>query len=314
MENVFSWEPSNLGGTEVAIKWFHKNVLPHMKNIQDYRCIAVPGAPQDVESLYDGQRNILWLHLTPDQIDDGGMNLIKTDRLIDTVDYFITLSNFHKAQTVRQLGISPERVFVIEYPLDKIPSNPQKFDNVDKVKIIHASQASRGLEVLLRSLEYIDKYDYELNVYNDFYPEQSPSLALEELLESNPRITFYGKTPRRTVLSAFADSHIHAYPSIFEETACLTQMESLASGNLSVYSNIGVLPETSRGHGLMVDFYQNGDVIERYGLALADAIDRVQSGNFDPTEQINDIVSYRSEDRIIQQWLDFDKMLSMAKE
>lgn len=307
--NIFPWEPRNLGGTEVATKWFHQNVLPHMTNIHNYRGIAVPGAPQDVESLYDGQRNILWLHLTPDQIDDGGMNLIKSERLLDTVDYFITLSNFHKAQTVRQLGVDSERVVVIEYPLDPIPTNTHKFDNVDKVKIIHASQAVRGLEILLRSLEHIDDKDYELNVYNDFYPEQNPSPALEELLDTNPRITFYGKTPRRTVLKAFADSHIHAYPSIFEETACLTQMEALASGNLSVYSNVGVLPETSRGHGSMVEFNPNEDVVTKYGMALSEAIDQVQSGNFDPTNQINDIVSYRSPERIIQQWLDFDKMI-----
>lgn len=309
MSNIFPWEQSNMGGTEVATKWFHEKVLPHMKNIQEYRCIAVPGAPQNVESMYDGQRNILWLHLMPNQIDDGGINLIKSEKFLDTVDHFITLSNFHKLQTIRQLGIDPSRISVIEYPLDEINMDADKFDNTNKVKIIHASQAVRGMEVLLRSLDHIDEYDYELNIYNDFYPEQYKNKELDKILE-NDRITFYGKTPRRTVLKAFSGSHIHAYPSIFEETSCLTQAEGLASGNLSVYSNVGVLPETSRGHGVMVEFSQNEDIVSKYGAALAGAIEQVQSGSFDPTEQIQDIVSYRSPERIIQQWVDFDNSLA----
>lgn len=311
MENVFPWDNNNLGGTEVAVRWFHKNVLPQMKNIRDYRCISVPGAPQNLEELFDGQRNILWLHLTPDQIDDKGMNVLKRQDFLDTVDHFIVLSQFHKKQTVLQLGVNPDIVHVIEYPLYDIEYNESKFNSLDKVKIIHGSQAVRGLEVLLQSTLQIDE-DFELDIYNDFYPEQYPdNKALEKLLE-DPRITFYGKTPRKTLMKKFADSHIHAYPSIFEETSCLVQAEALASGNLCVYSNIGVLPETSRGYGIVVDFTSKQsmeEVVKDYADNLRNAINMIKNKEFDPSEQIEDIKSYRSKDRIIQQWVDFDNML-----
>lgn len=310
MDNIFPWDNNNLGGTEVAIKWFHKNVLPHMTNIKDYRCISVPGAPQNLEELFDGQRNIIWLHLTPDQVDDNGMGVLKRRDFLDTVDHFITISEFHKKQTVLQLNVHPDAVHVMEYPLGEIPYNPDKFNNVDKVKIIHASQAVRGLEILLQSTLHIDD-DFELNIYNDFYPEQYDNPALETLM-NDERITFYGKTPRATVLKAFANSHIHAYPSIFEETSCLVQAEALASGNLCVYSNIGALPETSRGHGVMIDFSDKTkleDVVSDYAKNLQDAINTIKSGNFDPENQMKDIINYRSDDKIISQWTDFDKML-----
>ena len=110
----------------------------------------------------------------------------------------------------------------------------------------------------------------------------------------------------------FANSHIHAYPSIFEETSCLVQAEALASGNLCVYSNIGALPETSRGHGIMVDFLSSTNinkVVNDYSENLTNAIKIVKNQDFNPLKQIKDISEYRSEARIVQQWLDFDNSL-----
>jgi UDP-glucose:(glucosyl)LPS alpha-1,2-glucosyltransferase len=311
MQKVFSWDNNNLGGTEVALKWFHKNVLPQVKNITNYRCISVPGSAQPLEELFDGQRNIVWLHLTPDQIDDNGMNILKRKDFLDTVDHFIVLSEFHKKQTALQLNIDPDIVYVIEYPIYDVEYNVSKFNNIDKIKIVHASQAVRGLEILLQATLQIDE-DFQLDIYNDFYPEQYPdNKALQKLMQ-NERITFYGKTPRNTVMKAFANSHIHAYPSIFEETSCLVQAEALASGNLCVYSNIGALPETSRGYGIMVDFISKqsmDEVVKDYANNLRNAINIIKNGEFCPQKQIEDMVEYRSAKRIIGQWLEFDKSL-----
>jgi len=310
MENIFPWDNNNLGGTEVAMKWFHKNVLPEMKNIRDYRCISVPGAPQSLEEIFQGKRNILWLHLTPDQVDDSGLNVLKREDFKETVEKIVVISNFHKKKTALEMNVDPDMIHVVEYPIGEIPFNPTKFDNVKVPKIIHASQAVRGMDILLQAVRKIED-DFELNIYNDFYPEQYDNPALDELMKDE-RITFYGKTPRSTVLKALADSHIHAYPSIFEETSCMIQAEALASGNLCVYSNIGVLPETSREHGTMVDFsvQEFSVILDSYTNALTDAINKVKNGQFDPKDQIKDIVEYRKDERIINQWLDFDKSLA----
>ena len=310
MENIFPWDTNNLGGTEVGVRWFHKNVLPEMTNIRNYRCISLPGAPRNLEEVFDGQRNIVWLHLTPDQIDDNGLNVLKRQDFLDTVDHFIVLSEFHKKKTVSQLGVNPEIVHVIEYPLYDIEYNESKFEDVDKVRIVHGSQAVRGLEVLLQSTLQIQE-DFQLDIYNDFYPEKYENVDLEKLLEDK-RITFYGKTPRKTVMRKFANSHIHAYPSIFEETSCLVQAEALASGNLCVYSNVGALPETSRKHGIMVDFISNKNmdkIVKDYAESLVDAIEIIKNKKFDPSQQIEDISKYRGSERIIQQWLNLDNSL-----
>lgn len=311
MEDIFPWENNNLGGTEVAQKWFHKNVLPEMKNLQEYRCISIPGKPHLLEDVFKEKKNIVWLHLTPNQVDDRGLNVLKNEEFKETVHKIIAISNFHKKRIVSEMSVNPNMVYVIEYPIEEnIIFNMSKFKNVKKPKIIHASQSIRGLEILLRVFEILDE-DIELNIYNDFYPEQYDNPALDKIMQDD-RITFYGKTPRSTFLKALSESHIHAYPSIFDETSCLVQAEAMLSGNLCVYSNFGALPETSLGHGIMSDFMSMSTIdqlVEDYKEKLVSAINIIKNGEFDPTQQIKDLKEKRNKEKIIQKWIDFDNSL-----
>lgn len=311
MENIFPWDSNNLGGTEVATKWFHKNVLSEMKNLKEFRCISIPGRPHLLHEVFEGKKNIIWLHLTPDQVDDRGLNVLKNDDFKETIHKIIVISNFHKKKTAIELSIDPNLIHVIEYPIDdNISFSMSKFDNVKIPKIIHGSQAIRGLEVLLRVFEILDE-DIELNIYNDFYPEQYDNPALDKVMQDE-RITFYGKTPRATVLKALSESHIHAYPSVFDETSCLIQAEAMLSGNLCVYSNFGALPETSLGHGIVSDFISMStidELVEDYKEKLVTAINIIKNGEFDPTQQIKDLKEKRNKEKIIQKWIDFDNSL-----
>jgi UDP-glucose:(glucosyl)LPS alpha-1,2-glucosyltransferase len=311
-EDFFAWNNSYIGGTEVALKWFHKNVLPEMKNLKNYRCISVPGKPTILENVLDNsKKNILWLHLTPNQVDDNGMNVLQMTDFKKTLHKVIAISNFHKKRIVSEMSLDPKMVEVIEYPIDEdITFDFSKFDNVKKPKIIHASQSIRGLEILLRVFETLDE-DIELNIYNDFYPEQNYSPALDKIMKDE-RITFYGKTPRVTFLKELSKSHIHAYPSIFDETSCLVQAEAMLSGNLCVYSNYGSLPETSLGHGIVSDFLSMltiDEIAEDYKEKLIESINIIKNGKFDPSQQVSDIREKRNKEKIMQKWLDFDKEL-----
>ena len=312
MQDIFPWENNNLGGTEVATKWFHKNVLPEIKNLHNYRCISIPGRPHSLEDVFNKEKkNILWLHLTPNQVDDNGLGILKNEEFKETIHKVVVLSNFHKKRTAIELGIDPDNIHVIEYPIDLIPFNESKFENVTRPKIIHASQASRGLDILLQAVYNMDE-DFDLEIYNDFYPEQQPeNPALDELLKDE-RITFYGKTPRNTFLKKLSESHIHAYPSIFDETSCLVQAEAMISGNLCVYSNVGVLPETSMGHGVVVDFLStksSSELLKRYKESFIKSLEIVKNGEFNPSEQIKDIYEKRNAEKIISKWVDFDNSL-----
>ena len=56
MQDIFPWENNNLGGTEVATRWFHKNVLPEIKNLHNYRCISIPGRPHSLEDVFNKEK------------------------------------------------------------------------------------------------------------------------------------------------------------------------------------------------------------------------------------------------------------------
>jgi len=51
------------------------------------------------------------------------------------------------------------------------------------------------------------------------------------------------------------------------------------------------------------------EIVQDYADNLRNAISVIKSGEFNPQEQIEDINSYRSEERIVGQWLDFDNSL-----
>jgi hypothetical protein len=62
----------------------------------------------------------------------------------------------------------------------------------------------------------------------------------------------------------------------------------------------------------MVDFLSSTNinkVVNDYSENLTNAIKIVKNQDFNPLKQIKDISEYRSEARIVQQWLDFDNSL-----
>ena len=51
--------------------------------------------------------------------------------------------------------------------------------------------------------------------------------------------------------------HIMAYPSIYEETSCLTLIEACSAGCLCVVPNLGALPETGANFPWMYGFEED---------------------------------------------------------
>lgn len=306
---IFDKNPNGYGGTEYMVDNFLQRIAPDMPKLNDYLCVVMPGQMHSSALEDNGVPIIIWLHNTLIQFNRDAIELFDNPIFSSKLKYLVVVSEYHKQETLRQCNVNPNKVIVIQNAIDNIDYNKDKFNNVDKVKLIHASSADRGMEVLLRATQLIEQ-DFELNIYNDFYPERSEVNPVYAEIFDDPRITFYGKTPRKTVLKSFGESHIHAYPTIYEETSCLTQIESLTSNCLAVYSDIGVLEETSLGYGMMAKISKNesGQIdieqyVKEYATLLDNAITRITLNGFDPEDQANTVYNFYSWERAKERWL-----------
>jgi len=300
----FNYNSQYFGGTEYMAKGFHKDIAPYIPKLKEYICLIIPGFGFPIDLIKDMNKEIIvWIHNTLAQFQSEVKELFYDKDIADKIKYIVCVSEYHKQVLLSELPESySNKIIVIPNAIDPINPEPNKFNNVDKVKIIHASSPDRGMVQLLSSLAYVDE-DFELNIYNNFYPEIEQ--RLHPLLLNDPRVNFYGKTPRKIVYKAFASSHIHAYLSTYPETSCLTQMEALSAGCLSVHTDLGALSETSMGYGHMVPA---GIRPSEYAKHLSEAIKKVKSG-FDSGDQIPTINAAFSWEAAKQNWIKFSERL-----
>lgn len=302
------------GGTEYMAKGFIEKISKDLPKFNDYQSYVIPGVfPEDVTTLFKGPQTIIWLHNTLNQFNVQVNDIFKSKEFQDNLKYLVVVSEYHKQITIEQSGIDPDKIVVIQNAIDPIAFDTNKFNNVDKVKIIHASSPDRGMEVLLRAVSKMD-VDFELNIFNTYNPDVDPvPPAMQELLDKDARVNFFGKTPRRTVLKYFGESHIHAYPTVWLETSCITQIEALAAGNYAVYSDLGSLKETSLGFGKMITI--NEESLDAYAQDFANelttAIESVKSGklDIDPVLQSKTVMDYFSWDKAKERWTELHDKL-----
>jgi glycosyltransferase involved in cell wall biosynthesis len=301
----FVCNEDKFGGTEYMARGFRDRILPHTPKFNSYFCMVLPGPiPSFDPEFYKDKDLILWMHNPMDQLHELVNTLLKDSIFANRIKFIVAVSEYHKYRLVTDLPhISEDKFVIIPNAIDPIEITLSKFDNVQRPKLIHASQSYRGFNILMQALPMIEE-DFELSVFNDFYPDFPHNLG--SLVEDN-RVIFYGNTPRKTVYKALSEAHIHAYPSIFAETSCLVQMEALSAGLLSVHTNVGALPETSLGYGVMVDYYQLTP--ELYAEELTKAILKIKDGQHYPVQQIKDIKSIFSWERALANWTVFESII-----
>lgn len=301
----FEYNRKMFGGTEYMAKRVTEQVLFQTPKFYDYLCIVMPGSlPSDDPKYYLDKEIILWVHNTMDQFVEWIYKLLNSPEVARNVKFVVAVSEHHRGTLIRDLpNISPEKFVVIPNSFEPVGFDPQKFVDVQKVKLIHASSGDRGMEVLLGSLKDVEE-DFELNIFNDYYPDAAQRKFVGA---DDPRVNFWGRTPRKMVSKFMSEAHIHAYPSIWEETFCLTQAEAMSAGLLCVYSDLGALPEISMGYGDMIpsdeltEFY--------YAERLTEAIRKIKSGQHDPMEQSEAIREKFSWDRVLENWTALEERL-----
>lgn len=308
---VFEANDNTFGGTEFALDYFHKNILKNLPKLHLYNCISLPGKTfkNFEEYTNDSTPIILWLHNTVDQYTENIYDFLKNKKTINNVKNIIVPSLFLKEDVIKYTGIEAEKVVVINYGFDPVKNKIDRFKNVEKVKIIHTSNPVRGMDILIKSLKYIDR-DFELNIFNSFNPNLYTYNYSNSLSFNDERLFFHSYTPRKTILNELSKSHIFAYPSIYKETFCFSQAEAISANCLMVYHNFAALKEISFDIGINYKApFDDDEHAILFAEKLTNAIDIIKTNSFNPGNQAEIINSKFSFENFKQQWINFHNYL-----
>jgi glycosyltransferase involved in cell wall biosynthesis len=199
----------------------------------------------------------------------------------DQVDRFVYVSEWQKNQFQMRFPVDESKNLVIRNAIQDIEF---KYKPTDKIRLIYTSMPNRGLEILLDAFELLNRTDVELIIYSSNiiygkgYGTNSQIEQLFHRCKTMKNVIYKGFAMNQAVRRAVQQAHILAYPSIYEETSCLSAIEAGAAGCRIVTTNYGALSETCGEHATYVDYSDDRrELTYNYSHALNTAINNYSS-------------------------------------
>lgn len=263
--------------------------------------------------IQEGPKNVIWQHLSYDQ---PNVQYMTDRRFVDSVDYFVYVSHWQFQRFRERFQIPEYKSIVIRNAIEDGPFDVLRWQDIKKIKLIYTSTPWRGLSVLVRAIQILNdlRDDFECDIYSStkiygtqFQQSEGDKFEpLFELCRQTPNINYLGYAPNEEVRAAVSKSHLFAYPSIFEETSCLSALEALYAGCKVVTTNHGALPETCGDFADYVEYEPNQEELaQKYAKALNSVMDSVLFEDHDYLKQHQHFKKYWTWDMRKYDWFDF---------
>lgn len=230
-------------------------------------------------------QKIYWTHNIPGQMNVPSVReqfALSEENRWNYVDNIVFVSEWQKQKYMEYFKFTSEdehRFIVMPNAITPIEEHTKP---TGKIRLIYTSVPERGLRLLYEAFNNIaDKYDIELEVFSSYNIYGNPTGDIVhrqtlDLVRSHPKIRYHGSTNNAAVREALKRSHIHAYPSTFLETSCISLIESMSAGLICVHPDLGALPETSGGYTNMYEHVRNpAEHIKVFQKELEKAISQV---------------------------------------
>jgi glycosyltransferase involved in cell wall biosynthesis len=161
-------------------------------------------------------------------------------------------------------GIPEEKCVIIKNGIDNIEQT-KPYQKGQPIKIIHQNTPWRGLSVLLGAMQKVKNPLITLDVYSscevygeNFYKNNDKNYtALYEQAKKLPNVNYIGYKPNSYIKEHLKDYNMYVYPSIFEETSCISLLESMAAGLYCITTNYGALFETGAEFPMYIPYSSN---------------------------------------------------------
>jgi glycosyltransferase involved in cell wall biosynthesis len=232
------------GATEIQMEMLEKHVPKEILD-QVQICTSIPGkVPIDPNKV-----NILWQKNSYDQPNLAPWFMDKSNH--KQYDWYVFNSHWNYEKFRYFFDIPTDRSMVIKNGTNNFPKR-KVYKKGEPIKILHHNTPWRGLNVLLRAMQEIKNPNITLDVYsscevygNDFKKQNDEQFKpLYEQAKKLPNVNYIGYKPNEYILEHITDYDLYVYPSIFEETSCVSAMEALAAGVHVITNNLGALYET----------------------------------------------------------------------
>jgi glycosyltransferase involved in cell wall biosynthesis len=184
------------------------------------------------------------------------------DVKLDRIDKYLCLSHRHAKFVSDHHGIPMDKILVTSNGLDLNRFSDRSIKR-DPYKLIYSSSPDRGLERLLDFFPELDDRA-TLHVYYGFenFKDQDYVSRVKNRMESfnkggKKRIFYHGRIGQEQLAKEFMSSSIWAYPTWFEETFCITALEAMAGGAVTLSSHYWGLIDTVKDGGILIDLKDN---------------------------------------------------------
>ena len=260
------------GGTELQLEFLNKYVKKELLD-QVQICTSVPGKVP----INPNKVNILWQKNSYDQ-----PNLypwFKNKANHHKYDWYVFNSHWNYEKFRMMFGLPCHKCLVIKNGIEKI-EKAKPYQQNKPIKIIHQNTPWRGLSVLLGAMQLVKNPLISLDVYSSceiygkqFYEQNDYNYtALYKQAKELPNVNYIGYKPNEYIRENIHNYNMYVYPSIFEETSCISLLEAMAAGLYCITTNYGALFETGAEFPMYIPYdtnYRNLSEKFAYGIDAA---------------------------------------------
>ena len=245
------------GGTELQFSYLEKYVD---KKLLDQVQITT-SVPEKIP-LHPTKVNILWQKNSYDQPNLAPWFQDKSNH--KKYDWYVFNSHWTFEKFRMMFGLPLEKCVVIKNGIDYI-KKAEPYKEGDPIKIIHQNTPWRGLSVLLGAMQLVKNPLITLDVYSsteiygkDFMEKNDDNYKeLYEQAKQLPNVNYIGYKPNSYIKYNMHKYNMYVYPSIFEETSCISLLECMAGGLYCITTNLGALFETGAEFPMYVPYDDN---------------------------------------------------------
>ena len=260
------------GGTELQLEFLEKHVDKDLLNKVSI-CTSIPEKiPLDPNKV-----NILWQKNSYDQPNLAPW--FKDQSNHHKYDWYVFNSHWTFEKFRIAFDLPTEKCVVIKNGIENIEPIPTTYRKGDPIKIIHQNTPWRGLNVLLGAMQLVKNPLISLDVYSStevygkqFYDANDKYYqTLYEQAESLPNVNYIGYKPNEYIRKHIKDYRMYVYPSIWEETSCISLLECMAGGLYCITTNLGALFETGAEFPIYVPYSDNYKSLSKKFAQVIDA-------------------------------------------